>query len=50
MSFNSKNFDLIVSKNQLFIVSMVNFSSTGNSSDSEVDFSRAKTVVAGSFN
>ena len=50
MSFNSKNFDLTVSKNQLLAVSMVNFSSTGNNSDSEVDFSRAKTVVAASFN
>ena len=38
MSFNSGNAGLIVFENQLFNVSIVNFSSTENSSASEVDF------------
>ena len=49
MSFNSKNFGLIVLENQSFNGSMVNFSSTENSSDSEVDFSCAKKAFTASF-
>ena len=44
-----KNFDLIVSKNQAFNVSIVNFNSTENSSAKEVDFSRANPASAVSF-
>ena len=45
-----KNFGLIIVENDLFKVSMVNFSSTENNSDSEEDFSRVRTEVAASFN
>ena len=50
MSFNSKNFGLIDLENHLFNVLMENFSSIENSSDKEVDSSRAKTEVVASFN
>ena len=35
--------------NQLFDVSIVKFNSTENNSDSDVNFSRTKTLVAASF-
>ena len=50
MSFSSKNLDLMVCLNHLFKVSTVNFSSTEKRSDNDVDFSRARTEVAASFN
>ena len=49
MSFNSKNFGFIVFENQLFRVSIVNFSSTENSLTREVDFFCANTVEAASL-
>ena len=41
-----QKFGLIVLENQLFKLSIVNFSSTENNSAREVDFSRARTAVA----
>ena len=49
MSFNSKNVDFILFENQLFKVSIVNFSSTGNSSARQVDFSPANTAESASL-
>lgn len=48
--FNVSYLGLIMVQNHLFKVSMVNFSSTENNSDSEEDFSRVKTEVVASFN
>ena len=48
-SFRSRNFDFIVSENQTFNVSIVNFNSTENIAAREVDFSRANTASAASF-
>ena len=50
MSSSSKNFGFMILENQSFKVSMVNFSSTENSSAKDVDFSRASTAEAASFN
>ena len=49
MSFNSKNVGFILFENQLFKVSIVNFSSTGNSSARQVDFSPANTAESASL-
>ena len=49
ISFRSRNFDFIVSENQAFNTSIVNFNSTENNSAREVDFSHANTAVAASF-
>ena len=50
MSASSKHFALIIVENDLFKVSIVDFSSTENNSDSEEDFSRVRTDIAASFN
>ena len=49
MSFNSKNFGFIVFENQLFRVSIVNFSSTENSLTRELDFFCANIAEAASL-
>ena len=48
--FSSNNSDLIVYLKHFLKILAVNFSSTEKSSDSDVDFSRARTEVAASFN
>ena len=50
MSSISKNFGVMILENQSFKVSMVSFSSTENTSVKVVDFLRANTAEAASFN
>ena len=50
MSSTSKNFGFVILENQSLKVSMVNLSSTENNLAMEVDFQRANTAEAASFN
>lgn len=49
MSLSSRNFGIIILKNQSLNVSIVNFNSTENNPAREVDFSRTNTAEAAAF-